>query len=102
MTITGNQNRLTRDMALVLCGMFARSNMGLGLPTREEISWAKQAELKTPRTSAEFLCLAFGESDAVAAMVAAVAEAWLKRLSGLTLGEVRKGWPDVVDVYEGG
>jgi len=44
-----NQTRVTRDMALVLCGMFARSDMGLDLPTREEISWAKTAGLKSPR-----------------------------------------------------
>ena len=34
-------------------------------------------------------------------MFAAGAEAWLERLSGLTLGEAREIWPDVVEVYEG-
>ena len=33
-------------MAVVLSGTFTRSNMGLELPTREESSWAKQADLR--------------------------------------------------------
>ena len=67
------RNRLTRDMTLVLCGVFARSNMGLKLPTREDICWAKQAGITTARASAELFCRGFMESDADAATFAAEA-----------------------------
>jgi hypothetical protein len=91
---------LPNATALVLCGLCARSNMGPDRPTSEDVAWAKSAKITTAQTSATFFCRSFVESAADEAMFAAEAEAWLKQLCRLTLGELRKSWPGVLELYE--
>lgn len=62
---------LPEVIPLVLCGMFARSNMGLALPTRDEVGWAKQDGITRARASVKLFCQAFTECDEHEAMFAA-------------------------------
>ena len=94
--------QMPKAMALVLCGMFARSNMGLEPPASEAVSWAKTAGVTSDRGLGRVLLPGVLDSDADQAMFGAQAEAPFEQLGGLTLVAQRETWPDILELYERG
>jgi hypothetical protein len=91
---------MDKTMALILCGVFARSNYGFGNPTVAEISRAKSDPPDTPRQSAEFFCAQFMESDEHEDMFAGEAEMWFDDLHGRSEDDCRRIWPDKFVLYD--
>lgn len=86
---------------VILSGMFARSNMGMGRPEIHEVQALKQAtDNITPYDSAIHFCAQFMESEEHEDIFRQEAEMWAEVLSKQTEEQIRTNHPDMMQLFE--
>lgn len=86
---------------VILSGMFARSNMGMGRPEIHEVQALKQAtDNITPYDSAIHFCAQFMESEEHEQIFREEAEMWAEVLEKQTDEEIRIHHPDLMQLFD--
>lgn len=87
-----------RDI-IILTGIFARSNMGQGLPKVELVRQFMKSGTPTVGGSSLFFCQDFMETDEHESMFRQEAQSWVKTLKETSVEEATRIWPDIMKLF---
>ena len=88
------------DMALVMCGVFARSNMGMERPPREDVQRSRKNPPTSPESSAYLWCEHLMEDDYSEKAFCDEAKMWFKNLKKTPVARLRDIHPDLMSLYD--
>ncbi len=92
---------------VILSGIFARSNMGQGVPAKKDVErWKKNVDWRTKKPAPPSLesvindfCGKFMESDDHQEMFLKEAKAWMRDLKKKSAEYVAQVWDDLAELY---
>lgn len=91
--------KLTDKDAIILAAIFARSNMGQGRPSIQDVARAKASANPSISGMVSFFCGNFMETDEHQAMFEDEARSWYKGLKRDTAEYIKKVHPDIGALY---
>lgn len=92
---------MDKTKLLILAGIFARSNMGQGLPTVEQVRECIKYPPKNANSAACWFCEQFMETDEHEKMFEDEVKMWVKLLENPKERELyQKSSPDVFALYD--
>lgn len=92
---------MDKKMVNVLAGMFSCTNIGLPMPSVDDVAWAKKNMANHSHISMmEHFCGSYIESDEMEELFRAEADSWHVQLSEMSEDQARSIWPDAFETYD--
>jgi hypothetical protein len=93
--------RLPRNEVIILAGIFARSNMGLGNPDKATVERMKASANPSVSSAVMATCGDFMETNEHQEMFEEEGRGWVRQLSKMSQDDVRNTWPDIATLMWG-
>jgi hypothetical protein len=98
--MASKSNRISLRELHILSAIFARSNMGMGHPSKKKVERLKQmADCPAVDTCVIDFCQHFMESDFHEKVFNQEAWSWVKSLRKMRRTKIAEAWPDIAYLY---